>query len=85
MELIGKTTINPFIFYSGKISGYLTWIILILLFSGIELIDVTTLYFNNYISAYLVFVGLFFIVISLANLGKSTRLGLPSDDTDQSL
>ncbi len=26
MELIGKATIHPLIFYTGKISGYLTWI-----------------------------------------------------------
>ena len=48
---------------------------------GIELIDKKTFYSNNYISASLLFIGLFFTVISLINLGKSTRLGLPSDDT----
>ncbi len=30
MDLIGKTTINPVLFYTGKISGYITWIIYVL-------------------------------------------------------
>jgi protein-S-isoprenylcysteine O-methyltransferase Ste14 len=81
MELIGKATIHPLIFYTGKIAGYLTWINSFLMLCGIELIDKKTAYFNNYISAFLLFVGLLFTVISLVNLGKSTRLGIPSDDT----
>jgi len=81
MELIGKTTINPIIFYSGKMSGYITWIIFFQMLFGVELIDKKTFYFNHYISAILLFFGLLFTAISLVNLGKSTRLGLPSDDT----
>jgi len=81
MELIGKTTINPIIFYTGKMSGYITWIIFFLMLFGVELIDKKTFYLNSYISAILVFLGLLFTAISLINLGKSTRLGLPSDDT----
>ena len=30
MNLIGKTTINPVLFYTGKISGYFSWIIFLL-------------------------------------------------------
>ena len=81
MELGGKTTINPIIFYTGKISGYITWIYLFLMLFGIELIDKRTIYPTNYIVASLLFIGLLFIVISLINLGKSTRIGLPSEDT----
>lgn len=81
MELIGKATINPLIFYTGKISGYLTWINSFLILCGIELIDKKTVFLNNYISASLLFVGFLFTIISLVTLGKSTRLGIPSDDT----
>lgn len=81
MELIGRTTINPFIFYSGKISGYITWIIFILMLFDINLIERRLIFFNNYFSAILLLLGLVFTIISLINLGKSTRLGLPSDNT----
>ena len=81
MELIGRTTINPIIFYTGKISGYITWIILSLMLFDINLIERKLVFYNNYASVLLLFAGLFFTVISLVNLGKSTRLGLPSDDT----
>jgi len=81
MELIGRTTINPIVFYTGKLSGYITWIILSLMLFDINLIERRLVFYNNYASVILLFVGLLFTVISLVNLGKSTRLGLPSDDT----
>jgi protein-S-isoprenylcysteine O-methyltransferase Ste14 len=81
MELIGKATIHPVIFYSGKISGYITWIISFLTLCGIELVDKKTCWFNNYIAAFLLLAGLVFMVISLVNLGKSTRLGIPTNET----
>jgi len=81
MELIGKTTINPIVFYTGKISGYLTWIMLFSILLGFDLLDRKMIFFNNYIAEFLLIIGLVFTVISIINLGKSTRLGLPSDDT----
>ena len=81
MELIGKTTINPIIFYTGKISGYITWIIMVLMLFEINLIERKLFFYNNYVSIILLFVGLLLTVISLINLGKSIRLGLPTDDT----
>ena len=81
MELLGKTTINPIIFYTGKISGFITWAFLFLMLFGIELINKKIIYFNNYFAASILFIGFIFIVISLINLGKSTRVGLPQEDT----
>jgi len=81
MELIGKTTINPILFYSGKISGYLIWIIYFLSAFKINLMNRYDFSYNNYIALVTVTIGLFFIVISLINLGPSTRLGLPSENT----
>jgi protein-S-isoprenylcysteine O-methyltransferase Ste14 len=81
MNLIGKTSINPFIFYSGKISGYITWIIFI--FSILNVINIS-IYSSDILkyTSYVTFViGLIFSILSLINLGKSTRLGLPSEDT----
>lgn len=81
MNLIGKTTINPVIFYTGKFSGYFTWIILGLAFLNVQLLKAAECCHNRLISIVLVAIGLLFTIISLLNLGKSTRLGLPSEET----
>jgi protein-S-isoprenylcysteine O-methyltransferase Ste14 len=83
MEILGKPAINPLVFYTGKISGYITWIILILqhtdnywmVFEG-ELYN-----FQIYISYSLLGLSAFLITISLLNLGKSTRFGIPTEET----
>jgi protein-S-isoprenylcysteine O-methyltransferase Ste14 len=81
MDLIGKTTINPILFYSGKIAGYLTWIVYSLSVLKINIVSRYDFSYNAYIALFTVIVGLFFVVISLINLGRSTRLGLPSEST----
>ena len=81
MELIGKTTINPIFFYTGKISGYITWIIFLLMLFGLNLIDSNQFTFSKNISIFILLAGLVLTIVSLINLGKSTRLGLPSNDT----
>ena len=81
MNLIGNTTINPLVFYTGKFSGYFTWIILILAFFNVELFDINEFNFNKVFSIVLLTTGLIFTTISLINLGKSTRLGLPTEKT----
>lgn len=68
-------------FYSGKISSYITWIVLLLMLSGIPLLDRIIWNYNDFISYILLVTGLCFTIISMINLGKSTRLGLPSDAT----
>jgi len=81
MELIGKPTINPVLFYSGKVAGYITWVVLLLLYIGIDLFNFTVSTYRTYISYFLVIISLFFIILSLIMLGKSVRLGLPEADT----
>jgi len=81
MDLIGKTTINPILFYSGKSAGYLTWIIYPLSVLNINIVSRYDFIYNKYIALVTTIIGLFFIVISLINLGHSTRLGLPSEST----
>jgi protein-S-isoprenylcysteine O-methyltransferase Ste14 len=71
MDLIGKTTINPFLFYSGKILGYITWIVLFLLIVKINVLELNSFRFNTYLS----------YITLIINLGRSTRLGIPSEDT----
>ena len=81
MDIIGKTTINPFFFYSGKIVGYITWIVQFLLIIGIQVLNIDSNTYNEYISYSVLLIGLFFAVLSLFNLGKSTRFGLPKEKT----
>ena len=79
LEVVGKTTINPVIFYTGKAAGYLTWLAWWRATWAI-ISNIQTLY-NHQIARVIGSVGLIFIIISLINLGKSVRLGLPSDQT----
>jgi protein-S-isoprenylcysteine O-methyltransferase Ste14 len=79
MNLIGKPTINPLIFYSGKISGYVIWVLYALSIIGV----VTPGPFAalKIISYVIAFAGLFITITSLLNLGDATRFGLPSETT----
>ena len=81
MDLIGKTTINPILFYSGKIAGYLTWIFCFLYLNDINILIRYDFSYNTYIALFTAIVGLFFVVISFINLGRSNRHGLPSENT----
>jgi protein-S-isoprenylcysteine O-methyltransferase Ste14 len=81
MDIIGKSTINPVLFYSGKISGYLTWTVLILLLGKINIMNRLSICFNDFISIPFLIIGFIFSILSLMNLGSATRLGLPSEDT----
>jgi len=81
MNIIGKTTIHPVLFYSGKISGYFTWIIYVLLFFNIDIINRQSIFYYDWISSFLFVFGLILIVMSSINLGSSVRLGLPIDQT----
>ena len=81
MDLLGKTTIHPAIFFSGKVAGYSTWAIQFLFSIGIVLFArVSDAYCESLSLAFLV-LRMFVIDISLINLGCSTRLGLPEEKT----
>jgi protein-S-isoprenylcysteine O-methyltransferase Ste14 len=83
MDLIGKTTINPVLFYTGKISGYITWIMYVLQLTDIYSLILEGEHYRSliYISYLLTGFALVLITFSLIHLGKSTRLGLPTTDT----
>jgi len=83
MDLIGRSPINPFLFYTGKIAGYVTWIIFAL--EQTEYFDLGVKRGQFDFQIYLIYIlsglALFLIGISLITLGKSTRLGLPRTET----
>jgi protein-S-isoprenylcysteine O-methyltransferase Ste14 len=81
MEIIGKTPINPLLFITGKLSGYLTWIFLLISLIRIELFPFYTNPAVRIIALILLAVGLIFIIMSSIYLGRSVRLGLPQTET----
>lgn len=80
--LVGRPTIHPVLFYSGKIAGYLAWIVFLLLLCKIKIIgrshDQAII---NALSLIIMMIGLVFLLLSSISLGRSTRLGLPKGAT----
>ncbi|MBI9098137.1 MAG: isoprenylcysteine carboxylmethyltransferase family protein [Spirochaetaceae bacterium] len=81
MKIIGKPTINPFFFYSGKISSYLTWVYLILSLVNCFDLSIVSLPIAKNAAFVILLSGLLFSILSMFNLGKSTSLGLPEEKT----
>ncbi len=82
MELIGKSTIHPVLFYSGKICGYLLWIFYLIEIINIRIIKGIEHPVLIIASIIILLFGLILTVVSLINLGKSTRLGIPTVKTE---
>jgi protein-S-isoprenylcysteine O-methyltransferase Ste14 len=82
MELIGRTTIHPVVFYSGKCAGYLTWALLGLDHAGLRLMRGLDAVVLDRVAYAFLGVASVFIVSSLVSLGGSTRLGLPTGPTE---
>jgi len=81
MELVGRTTIRPGLFYSGKAAGYLTWVLLALEYAGVALVPGIRWSALGSLSLIAAGAGLALIALSAAHLGRSTRLGLPTGET----
>jgi protein-S-isoprenylcysteine O-methyltransferase Ste14 len=81
LNFLGKPPINPVLFYTGKIAGYLTVIILILYFFGIKLSQPFNSAFIIYFAYFLLAIGFIIVIISFLNLGKSTTVGIPIQNT----
>lgn len=81
MEIVGKATINPVLFYSGKISGFSIWTVLFFPFVEVDFIEINSSYIGKYFALFFFLFGLFLSIVSFVNLGKSTRMGLPSEKT----
>jgi protein-S-isoprenylcysteine O-methyltransferase Ste14 len=82
MEIVGRATIHPVAFYSGKGAGYLAWALLGLNYAGIDLTPGLEPAGLVRVSYALLGVATVFIASSLVSLGGSTRLGLPSGPTE---
>jgi protein-S-isoprenylcysteine O-methyltransferase Ste14 len=81
VEIIGREPIHPALFYSGKISGYVTWILLPLSMLRVIRIGRNPIAGLVHFSYLVSLLGIFLSIISILNLGASTRLGLPTERT----
>jgi protein-S-isoprenylcysteine O-methyltransferase Ste14 len=81
VELIGTPSIQPALFYSGKMAGYSTWILLGLEHAGVRVLPGVHSPLLDALSLVAVGVAALFIVMSAVSLGASTRLGLPTGET----
>jgi len=79
--LIGKPPIHPVPFYLGKVSGYVIWGILFLSIIGKPLLEPSSTGLNPRFAYFIFASGLLISVISVYNLGRSTRFGLPVNET----
>lgn len=79
MRLIGKSPINPIVFFSGKTAGYAIWVVLVVELIGIH--EFAQLNIQRLTALFLAFCGLAFMICGWVNLGASTRLGLPEERT----
>jgi len=80
MELIGKPPIHPVLFYSGKVCGYLIWGLSIADALQLIALPIHSITIHKYFAGFLFITGGVLFTISMINLGKSTRLGLPTGD-----
>lgn len=81
MDIIGKTSIHPVLFYSGKIAGYMLWGLLIVHYCNNSFLANTPIPYSQTVSFIVFAIGVVFVVLSLINLGSATRLGLPTEAT----
>jgi protein-S-isoprenylcysteine O-methyltransferase Ste14 len=77
LNIIGKATVNPLLFYTGKIAGFLTWISLFLSYASIIDLRFRKIVMLEYLSYFILAIGLAVSIISMLNLGRSTTVGLP--------
>ena len=81
MEILGKTPINPLMFATGKTSGYLTWIFLVLSLLGLNIFQVHSNPTLKTIALIILTIGVLLLILSSIYLGKSVRIGLPNTKT----
>jgi protein-S-isoprenylcysteine O-methyltransferase Ste14 len=81
MEIKGRPTIHPWLFYTGKTAGYLTWLILYLSAFHFYQLRLFHSRLTDLSTVVLLAAGIVFITLSLFFLGKSVRLGLPTKKT----
>lgn len=81
MGISGKPTIQPVMFIAAKITGYFTWLMLVLAFAGVCDLRYHGSNWLDFIVFLTLIAGIVYILISSFTLGKSIRIGLPTEKT----
>jgi protein-S-isoprenylcysteine O-methyltransferase Ste14 len=79
MNPFGISTIHPLLFYPAKVLGLINVILMLLSLGGIHLLVPADVFYG--VAVAFLTVGLITGAVSLLNLGKSTRMGLPAEKT----
>jgi protein-S-isoprenylcysteine O-methyltransferase Ste14 len=82
MEVIGKATIHPVLFYSGKIAGYIAFLALPVQMVHSWVLTGRSATMLELLALIPAVLGLALVALSWVNLGKSLRLGLPGGKTE---
>jgi protein-S-isoprenylcysteine O-methyltransferase Ste14 len=78
-KLVGRPTIHPALFYTGKLAGYGTWVVMLLSLAGAIHIRCYQAAPLDYTAYAVLALGLAVSAVSMFNLGGSTTLGLPAE------
>lgn len=81
MNLLGKTTIHPFFFYTGKISGYVVCGLYLFSLWHIGLSSAQQIVELKLVANIVAVLGLLMTGWAWSYLGSAVRLGLPSEKT----
>ncbi len=85
MEIFGRAPVNKYLFNTGKFSLYLSWLAGLLQLFGINFRFIVLPPMLNSSALLLMAVGQIIFIVSLSNLGASTRFGLPTGGTELKL
>jgi protein-S-isoprenylcysteine O-methyltransferase Ste14 len=80
-EIVGKATIHPALFFSGKCAGFVAWVFLGLHFIGFRALPILSPMSLFYPGCAILIAGIIVSAISLLDLGDSTTLGIPAKET----
>lgn len=77
IHLVGKPTIDPFYFYTGKVSLYACWLFFFIKATLPSIGYITLPEYAIWLSIGLLYAGSLLLVLSLYSMGKSLTFGLP--------
>jgi protein-S-isoprenylcysteine O-methyltransferase Ste14 len=81
MEVSGKPAVHPALFISGKAAGYFAWGVLFLSLTGLSGLNPDTENYSFIVSQAMLYTGIALILASSFTLGRSIRIGLPTEET----
>jgi len=81
INFLGTPTIDKFLFFSGKITLFTNWGLCIYKAISPESGYVVVPYYVSWIATVLLLAGTLIAILSFIKLGRSLKVGLPSEDT----